>query len=80
LSVANGIEPERGLDPHRLFSHVNDSIRKLTPEDEPGQMWDFFCECPDVACHQLVALTLLEFDERRTASPPRPILANGHVA
>ncbi len=67
------------MDPDGLFGHVNDSIRKLAPEGPEGETWEFICECPDVACHAMVSLTLLEFDERRAASPPVPILAS-HAA
>ena len=66
------------MDTPALFAHVNDSIRNLTPEAPPDEMWEFICECPDVACHELVTLTLDEFDERRAASPPEPILAIAH--
>ena len=59
------------------FRHVNDSIRGLATEELEGQM-EFFCECPDIGCLALVSLTLLEFDERRAASPPVPILAIDH--
>ena len=58
------------------FRHVNDSIRSLATEDVEAQMWEFFCECEDVECRRLVNLTLFEFDERRAASPPVPILAS----
>ena len=61
-----------------LFAHVNDSIRGLATEDQRAERWEFFCECPDLTCHTLVTLTLVEFDERRTALPPAPILATGH--
>ena len=63
------------MDPQGAFRHVNDSIRKLATQGPRTQTWEFICECPDVACHALVSLTLLEFDERRAASPPAPILA-----
>lgn len=66
------------MDTPALFEHVNDSIRNLTPEAPLGESWEFFCECPDVACHELVSLTLDEFDKHRTASPPEPILAIAH--
>jgi hypothetical protein len=61
-----------------LFGHVNDSIRRLAVETPATETWEFFCECPDVTCHTLVSLTLLEFDERRSALPPVPIRAAGH--
>ena len=57
------------------FREVNDSIRTLASEDAGAARWEFFCECADLACHALVSLTLPEFDERRAASPPVPIVA-----
>ena len=66
------------MDSDGLFGHVNDSIRNLATETPPSDVWEFFCECPDLNCHTLVSLTLLEFDERRAASPPLPVLATGH--
>jgi len=63
------------MEAHEAFGHVNDSIRKLAPEGPATETWEFICECPDVECHALVSLTLLEFDERRAALPPVPILA-----
>jgi hypothetical protein len=62
----------------RLFIHVNDSIRGLAGKGPGAQSWEFLCECPDVTCHALVSLTLIEFDERRAASPPAPIIATEH--
>ena len=62
-----------------LFPHVNDSIRTLASEGAETQTWDFICECPELACHALVSLTLSEFDERRAASPPIPVLAAEHT-
>jgi hypothetical protein len=66
------------MDSDGLFGHVNDSIRKLATEEQAAERWEFFCECPDLACHALVSLTVLEFDERRAAVPPVPILVAGH--
>jgi hypothetical protein len=63
-----------------LFAHVNDSIRKLASESSATQTWGFVCECPDVTCHALVNLTLVDFDGRRAAAPPVPVLARGHEA
>ena len=68
------------MDGDGLFGHVNDSIRGLATETQVGETWEFFCECPDLTCHTLVKLTVLEFDKRRAASPPVPILATGHSA
>jgi hypothetical protein len=61
-----------------LFGHVNDSIRGLATEGPLTQTWEFVCECSDVDCRAMVTLTLLEFDERRGASPPEPVLARHH--
>lgn len=66
------------IDSHGLFGHVNDSIRGLATEGPPDETWQFVCECPDLACHALVSLTLADFDARRAASPPTPILSMTH--
>jgi hypothetical protein len=58
-----------------LFGQLNDSIRRLATESTAVETWEFICECSDVECHTMVSLTLTEFDERRAASPPAPILA-----
>jgi hypothetical protein len=61
-----------------FFTSVNDSIRKLANGAETTQVWDFVCECPNPTCHSPVSLTLIEFDERRAASPAVPVLAREH--
>jgi hypothetical protein len=66
------------MDPDGLFAHVNDSIRRLATEAQESETWEFFCECSDLTCHALVSLTVFEFDERRTALPPVPIVLAGH--
>jgi len=66
------------MEGNGAFHHVNDSIRSLATEDPEAQTWEFFCECTDVDCRTLVSLTLVEFDERRAASPPVPVLASHH--
>lgn len=63
------------MDVDRLFGLVNDSIRGLATETPEHEKWEFFCECPDLACHELVQLTIVEFDTHRDARPPVPILA-----
>lgn len=68
------------MEQSELFPHVNDSIRMSAAEEPTTETWEFICECPDVNCHALVSLTLLEFDERRQASPPGPIFAAQHAA
>lgn len=67
------------IDADGLFGHVNDSIRRLAPDGPPEEAWEFICECSDLACHELVSLTLSEFDESRSSSPPSPILCLHHV-
>jgi hypothetical protein len=63
-----------------IFARVNDSIRKLAAaNDQDAENWEFICECPDLACHTFVSLTVDEFDARRAASPPVPVLAAEHV-
>jgi len=66
------------MEQSQLFPHVNDSIRRLASQGPPSETWEFICECPDVTCHALVKLTLVEFDEHRGASPPAPIVASEH--
>jgi hypothetical protein len=68
------------MEQTELFPHVNDSIRTSAAEGPETETWEFICECPDVTCHALVSLTLVEFDERRRASPPAPIVATEHGA
>jgi hypothetical protein len=67
------------IDANGLFGHVNDSIRGLATDGPTNETWEFICECPDLDCHALVSLTLNEFDARRSALPPSPILAFSHA-
>jgi hypothetical protein len=66
------------MEQNRLFVRVNDSIRRLATEGSATQTWGFICECPEVTCNASVNLTLIEFDERRAASPPVPVHAAKH--
>lgn len=66
------------MEKDRIFVHVNDSIRRLASAGPVTQTWEFICECPELTCHVPVSLTLAEFDERRAASPPLPVLAAEH--
>jgi hypothetical protein len=68
------------MEQSQLFPYVNDSIRSLATDGQETETWEFICECADVTCHVLVSLTLVEFDERRGASPSAPILATEHAA
>jgi hypothetical protein len=60
------------------FEEVNDAIRSLATEGPATEVWEFFCECPDLACHVLVSLTLAEFDEQRAMTAP--VVAGHHLA
>jgi hypothetical protein len=71
-------DQERAMEKDGVFVHVNDSIRKLASAGPGTQTWEFICECPELTCHALVTLTLSEFDDRRAASPPVPVLATEH--
>jgi hypothetical protein len=64
------------MELHGLFGHVNDSIRGLATDGPVNETWEFICECADVECHTMVSITLVEFDRRRAASPPLPIVAD----
>jgi len=58
---------------------VNDTIRALAGRSASHEAWEFICECDDLECFELVPLTLVDFDGRRGAAPPRPVLARRHV-
>lgn len=62
-----------------LFREVNERIRDAGEQfrDSPEQEYEFFCECPDVACVERVALTLAEYEEIRQ-DPRRFLVAPGH--
>ena len=62
------------MNPQAAFREVNDSIREMATGDLATDVFEFLCECPDIECHKMVSLTLREFDERRAASSPVPIL------
>lgn len=63
------------MNTQQALRQVNDSIREVAPVDTELDVFDFFCECEDADCHERVSLTLREFDARRAASPPIPIVA-----
>ena len=58
---------------------VNDSIRELAGRTAAADSWQFICECDDLGCFELVDLTLVEFDARRSSRAPQPILAAHHA-
>jgi hypothetical protein len=77
-NAATGTELAGAVEADDLFGHINDAIRSLARDDSLDETWQFICECPDVTCHAFVDLTLKEFDARRSASPPSPILSSIH--
>lgn len=71
----NGGQASKGT-----LRQVNNTIRDLAGRTSSHDAWEFVCECDDLACFELVQLTLVEFDARRHAAPPRPVLAERHAA
>ena len=69
----NGRQASKGT-----LRQVNDTIRDLASRTASNESWEFICECDDLACFELVPLSLVEFDARRGAAPPRPVLAKRH--
>jgi hypothetical protein len=61
------------------FRDVNDAIRGLATSGPADEVWEFFCECDDLACRALIQLTLREFDDRRSVVPLQPLLAPLHA-
>lgn len=70
---ANGRQASKGT-----LRQVNDTIRDLAGRTTSHESWEFICECDDLGCFELVPLSLVEFDARRSAAPPRPVLAGRH--
>lgn len=62
------------------FREVNDAIRGLAAAGPSEAIWEFFCECNDLACRRLIQLSVREFDERRGTIPLEPIIAVEHGA
>jgi len=56
---------------------TNDTLARLVRHAGPRQwvMWE--CEC-DALCHELVALTLREFDERRAGG--QSVVTTAHAS
>ena len=68
------------MESQGAFHEVNDSIRRLADVTSPEQLWEFFCECDDLGCDARLTLTIEDFDRRRAAARPEPILAVHHAA
>ena len=59
---------------------VNETIRELAGRTASDESWEFICECDDLACFELVPLTLGEFDAHRNGNGGTPVLAQHHQA
>jgi hypothetical protein len=60
---------------HPRLREVNDRMRDLARSRPGEERREFICECGDLGCTQLVALSLAEYDARRTGGGS-PILAH----
>jgi hypothetical protein len=72
----NGSEARRASK--GTLRQVNDTIRELAGRTASDDAWSFICECDDLACFELVPLTLVEFDAHRNGDRGLPILAQRH--
>ena len=62
-----------------LFRQINDNIEDLAGGHGPdAHVYEFFCECSDVACAERVHLTLPEYKHVRD-DPSRFVVIKGHV-
>jgi len=50
---------------HPRLREVNDRIRDLARSRPARERREFICECGDLGCTELVAITLAEYDARR---------------
>lgn len=60
----------------RVFREVNECIRALTTTAASTTRREFICECADLACLDVVPLTLAQYDAIRAAD--RAVLALRH--
>jgi len=60
-----------------LFREVNDRIRELAGRWEDTEPLGFVCECTDMACAEVVNLSLAEYDTVRSR-PGHFLLLRGH--
>ena len=68
------------MESQGAFHEVNDTIRRLAEVTSADEHWEFFCECDDLECQTRLTLTIEDFDRRRAADRPEPILAVHHAA
>ena len=62
-----------------LFREVNEHIREAAGRHGgDGHVYEFMCECADPACHELVPLTVAQYEEIR-ASSSRFLVVPGHA-
>ena len=61
-----------------LFRAVNEAIAAIARRYPPDVgHFEFFCECADNACAQMLALSLAEY-QRARAFPEQSVVAPGH--
>ena len=60
-----------------IRGQVNQRVYELSIEHPGPFPTEFLCECGEIDCPAFVRLSLLEYEEARTAR--RPILAPGHT-
>jgi hypothetical protein len=62
-----------------LFRQVNERIDELAANHgDDSHVYEFFCECSDVACLERVRLSLSEYAHVRE-DPTRFVVVKGHV-
>jgi hypothetical protein len=73
-----GIPEERLARNEVFFREVNERIAEAADgHGDDGHIYEFLCECADVACLERVELTMAEYEHVR-ADPRRFVLAPGH--
>ncbi len=68
---------ERVARNESLFREVNERIKHVNEEMDARAETDFLCECGDAECTEPVSLTLVEYEEVRSA-PTHFAILPGH--
>jgi len=75
----NGDIEARLAENEATFRDANEQIMKRAREYEISDRVPFLCECCEAKCHQILRLTLEQYEEARSAGT-RFILVPGHEA